>query len=648
MANEKQILVIDAQFNLGRMLQEVLQREADTFQITSVPSGEEANFELLTRHFDLLITNLRLPGIDGPEVARWVYRRNPDMPVIIVSDDRLEKAKKALGDVAVFRILQKPFIQDEVLTAIRGAIYGEVEVAPPPAAVAHKVAALAKVRLSPEVKERLDILRSDTGALRLILGTMDGRIPFTTKGTLGLDINVLAPMIARNLRGSAELAAQMESDEPSSLHYQTSKRFETYVASVGPSFYIALFFDVRSRRSRFGMIWSALQRGVADVKNKLPYLDIEPIAATADVEPAARSAVTVETAVSAKPEPKPAPVKTKPQVKAKTQPKPEPEPEIEPAWTPPNMPTGLSGNQSMSFEEAMKQGFLGNLGQELGGDGDAEPAIDLFGDVADNDGDGDALFGAVAVAESTEPAQKLSFEDAMKQGLLGGDMASNPLFSAEEDADDSAAGLDLFGDVADDGGGEDLSDLLALGPVPDSSAPVADAGGMLFAEAMEQGLVGGSAAPADLFVANDDEIELDLGEADDGIEDDLAALEALATSSPAPKEEKPAKQNTDTKAEEEAFWNMLVSGNTEKSTVNGKSFEEAMQDGLAANDALSQAAEGGSGIDDDFLAALEGGDDDADLDALWSEESINDALSKTLPGISIDEARQKGILGKKK
>ena len=93
---------------------------------------------------------------------------------------------------------------------------------------------------------------------------------------------------------------------------------------------------------------------------------------------------------------------------------------------------------------------------------------------------------------------------------------------------------------------------------------------------------------------------------------------------------------------------MLVSGNTEKSTVNGKSFEEAMQDGLAANDALSQAAEGGSGIDDDFLAALEGGDDDADLDALWSEESINDALSKTLPGISIDEARQKGILGKKK
>jgi len=79
MANEKQILVIDAQFNLGRMLQEVLQREADTFQITSVPSGEEANFELLTRHFDLLITNLRLPGIDGPEVARWVYRRNPDM-----------------------------------------------------------------------------------------------------------------------------------------------------------------------------------------------------------------------------------------------------------------------------------------------------------------------------------------------------------------------------------------------------------------------------------------------------------------------------------------------------------------------------------------------------------------------------------------
>jgi CheY-like chemotaxis protein len=54
--------------------------------VTGVGSGEEA-LELLTRggDFDLLLTDLGLPGISGEELAKEVRARFPDMPVVIAS-----------------------------------------------------------------------------------------------------------------------------------------------------------------------------------------------------------------------------------------------------------------------------------------------------------------------------------------------------------------------------------------------------------------------------------------------------------------------------------------------------------------------------------------------------------------------------------
>ena len=641
MADEKQVLVVDQQFELGSQLGEILQQEAENFHIKSVPSGEEAWLELLRDHFDLLITNLQLPGLDGPELARRAYRRHPDLPVIVFSKVGLEQAKKAVGDVSVFRILRKPLIQEEVYKAVQEAIYGEVEPPPPDTAEAapEQAVELPPVKLSEDVQKRLEILRADTGALRLVLGTMDGRVPFTTKGTMGLDINVLAPMIARNFRGSADLAEAMDSDQPFSLHYQTGKRFETYIASVGPSFFVALFFDVQSRRSRFGMIWTALQRGVNDLKEKVPYLDIEPIAVTPLASPAvSKSAITVETAKSA------------PQQKAKRGE--EPKREAEPASP---RKSNLSEGKSLSFEEAMKQGLIGNLGIDLTTEAEPAAELDLFGDVDDSDAGGD-LFD-LSAPESEEPVgPRLSFEEAMKQGLVGGDMAGNPLFADSQD--EAAVELDLFGDVDDSDIGDDLIDLLsssAVGgtssPAPSSSAPLlsappAESGVFSFEEAMKQGLLGGDVAESPLFAEEDETFDLDLG-ADDtaDLEDDLLALESLAAKPEKTNDSdtKPSpKPSQDRSAEEDAFWNALVSGNTSESTVGGQSFEDAMRAGLEANDAVAPAA------DNDFLTALESGDDsDELLDDLWSEESINEALSKTLPGLSLDEARQQGLLDKK-
>ena len=54
--------------------------------VTGVGSGEEA-LELLRKDsgFDLLLTDLGLPGISGEDLAKEARRRFPEMPVIIAS-----------------------------------------------------------------------------------------------------------------------------------------------------------------------------------------------------------------------------------------------------------------------------------------------------------------------------------------------------------------------------------------------------------------------------------------------------------------------------------------------------------------------------------------------------------------------------------
>jgi len=55
------------------------------FQAESVQNGERALEQLRTRDFDLLLTDLRMPGVNGVELVRTLGRELPDLPVILVT-----------------------------------------------------------------------------------------------------------------------------------------------------------------------------------------------------------------------------------------------------------------------------------------------------------------------------------------------------------------------------------------------------------------------------------------------------------------------------------------------------------------------------------------------------------------------------------
>ena len=76
------ILVVDDEDNLRDVLVEVLKR--DGHQVDSAADGTEGLRRIESARYDLVITDLRMPGIEGPGLYEALRRRYPDDPPRVI------------------------------------------------------------------------------------------------------------------------------------------------------------------------------------------------------------------------------------------------------------------------------------------------------------------------------------------------------------------------------------------------------------------------------------------------------------------------------------------------------------------------------------------------------------------------------------
>ena len=103
------ILVVDDEDNLRDVLVEVLKR--DGHEVDSATDGPEALRRIEDVRYDLVITDLRIPGIEGPGLYEALRRRYPDDPprvIFMSANTGIEEYARFLsgcGEPA----LEKPF-----------------------------------------------------------------------------------------------------------------------------------------------------------------------------------------------------------------------------------------------------------------------------------------------------------------------------------------------------------------------------------------------------------------------------------------------------------------------------------------------------------------------------------------------------------
>ena len=114
------ILVVDDEPNYLIVLSELLKEEG--FEVMTAQKGEDGLKIAQDTDLDLVITDMRMPGMDGLELLQAIKSYNKDLPVIMITAfGEVEKAVVAMK-AGAYNYLAKPFNNEELLLNIRKAI----------------------------------------------------------------------------------------------------------------------------------------------------------------------------------------------------------------------------------------------------------------------------------------------------------------------------------------------------------------------------------------------------------------------------------------------------------------------------------------------------------------------------------------------
>ena len=120
MPAKKRILVIDNEEGICRMVEAVLTDRG--YEVTTCTSSVEAVEQFAPGRWDLVITDVKMPGMNGLEVLQKVKEKDPAVPVVMITAyATVEMSIQALRRGA-YDMLTKPFEPEELLYRVKNAL----------------------------------------------------------------------------------------------------------------------------------------------------------------------------------------------------------------------------------------------------------------------------------------------------------------------------------------------------------------------------------------------------------------------------------------------------------------------------------------------------------------------------------------------
>jgi DNA-binding NtrC family response regulator len=157
----KSILVVDDEKAIRDSLKMIL--EYERFEVAFSEDGPSALSQIAHRGFDLVLLDIKMPGIDGLRVLQEIKESQPDLPVIMISGHgTIETAVEATRRGA-FDFLPKPLDRDKLLIVIRNAL--------------NQKRLAAEFRQMKETIEGKDEILGETAVIREVLSVVERVAP---------------------------------------------------------------------------------------------------------------------------------------------------------------------------------------------------------------------------------------------------------------------------------------------------------------------------------------------------------------------------------------------------------------------------------------------------------------------------------------
>jgi DNA-binding response OmpR family regulator len=252
------ILIVDDQRDISRMLRAALETLGRGYVIVDVPSAEEAQLEFRRGPVDLLITDLRLPGISGLDLIRRLHKASSEARMIVISAYADETARAEFRNLGA-AFFAKPLNLEAFLKGVQQALGGREPAAADPG---HDE--------QPGLAERLARLRRDLDALAAFLVGLDGSVVAQAGEAASLDLNALLPHVLEAFSASLRVSQVLGGNVPANVHFFGGTTYDIYAANVGPSFVLVISFDGQRGAAQMGTALRYGRHAADDLLNTLP------------------------------------------------------------------------------------------------------------------------------------------------------------------------------------------------------------------------------------------------------------------------------------------------------------------------------------------------------------------------------------------
>ena len=111
------ILVVDDEKSIRTTLADILEEEG--FEVTTADCGEKAVKLCEKLPFDVILMDVRMPGMDGFEAFRVIRRRRHDVRVIMMSAYSMHAFQRVARDEGATAFVRKPLEIDRILGLLK-------------------------------------------------------------------------------------------------------------------------------------------------------------------------------------------------------------------------------------------------------------------------------------------------------------------------------------------------------------------------------------------------------------------------------------------------------------------------------------------------------------------------------------------------
>jgi len=114
------ILVVDDQLSERETLQAILEEKG--YRVATAKDGAEAIETVKSRHYDIILLDVRMPGMDGLETFEQVKKIDPEATVIMMTAYTQEDLLKRAVSEGVYTCIHKPFDMDKLMGLVENIV----------------------------------------------------------------------------------------------------------------------------------------------------------------------------------------------------------------------------------------------------------------------------------------------------------------------------------------------------------------------------------------------------------------------------------------------------------------------------------------------------------------------------------------------